>query len=84
MIALNGENETTFKQLLKDGGELLLKPLNLRDPIRPLGGARVIGVVREFTKRFRQTTMLASFTHMPLFGARAFWSRRSMRDRMSI
>ena len=53
VIALNSENETTFKQLVKDGGELLLKPLNPRYPIRPLGSARVIGVVREFTKRFR-------------------------------
>ena len=53
VIALNVENETTFKQLIDDGGELLLKPLNLRYPIRPLGSARVIGVVREFTKRFR-------------------------------
>jgi SOS-response transcriptional repressor LexA len=53
VIALNTENETTFKQLVKDGGELFLKPLNLRYPIRPLGSATVIGVVREFTKRFR-------------------------------
>jgi len=53
VIALNSENETTFKQLVKDGGELLLKPLNLRYPVNPLGSATVIGVVREFTKRFR-------------------------------
>jgi len=53
VIALNSDNETTFKQLIKDGGELFLKPLNPRYPIRPLGIARVIGVVREFTKRFR-------------------------------
>ena len=53
VIALNSENETTFKQLIKDGGDLYLKPLNLRYPIKPLGSATVIGVVREFTKRFR-------------------------------
>lgn len=53
VIALNAENETTFKQLVKDGGDLYLKPLNARYPIKPLGSARVIGVVREFTKRFR-------------------------------
>jgi SOS-response transcriptional repressor LexA len=53
VIALDSENETTFKQLVKDGGELFLKPLNPRYPIRPLGSATVIGVVREFTKRFR-------------------------------
>ena len=53
VIALNGANETTFKQLIKDGGEYYLKPLNARYPIKLLGEARVIGVVREFTKRFR-------------------------------
>lgn len=53
VIALNIANETTFKQLVKDGGDLYLKPLNSRYPIKPLGTGRVIGVVREFTKRFR-------------------------------
>lgn len=53
VIALNGYNQTTFKQLIKDGGELYLKPLNVRYPIRPLGDAEIIGVVREFTKKFR-------------------------------
>lgn len=53
VIALNDDSATTFKQLIKDGGEFFLKPLNLRYPIRPLGTARVIGVVREVTKRFR-------------------------------
>jgi len=53
VIALNSKNESTFKQLIKDGGDLLLKPMNPRYPIKPLGDARVIGVVREFTKRFR-------------------------------
>lgn len=53
VIALNESNETTFKQLLKDGGDFYLKPLNTRYPIKPMGTARIIGVVREFTKRFR-------------------------------
>jgi len=53
VIALNSENQTTFKQLIRDGGELFLKPLNVRYPIRPLGSAAIIGVVREFTKKFR-------------------------------
>jgi len=53
VIALNDANETTFKQLIKDGGDLYLKPLNTRYPIKPLGSAVVIGVVRELTKRFR-------------------------------
>jgi len=53
VIALNEVNETTFKQLVKDGGDFYLQPLNTRYPIKPLDGARIIGVVREFTKRFR-------------------------------
>ncbi|MFL9670869.1 LexA family protein [Variovorax sp. AB1(2024)] len=53
VIAVNHASETTFKQLVKDGGDLYLKPLNSRYPIKLLGNARVIGVVREFTKRFR-------------------------------
>ncbi len=53
VIAMNDANETTFKQLVKDGGDLYLKPLNTRYPIKRLDGSHVIGVVREFTKRFR-------------------------------
>ena len=53
VIALNAQNETTFKQLVRDGGELFLKPLNTRYPIKALGRAKIIGVVREFSKRFR-------------------------------
>ncbi|MDM0015446.1 S24 family peptidase [Variovorax sp. J22P168] len=53
VIVLNKANETTFKQLVKDAGELFLKPLNPRYAIRPLGDAVVIGVVRELIKRFR-------------------------------
>lgn len=53
VIALNAAGEATFKQLVKDGGDLYLKPLNNRYPIKPLGAAKIIGVVREFTKRFR-------------------------------
>lgn len=45
VVAVNGDNEATFKQLIKDGGDWLLKPLNPRYPIKPLGHARVIGVV---------------------------------------
>jgi len=53
VIVLNDANQTTFKQLVKDGGDLYLKPLNSRYPIKPLGAAKIIGVVREFTTRFR-------------------------------
>jgi SOS-response transcriptional repressor LexA len=45
VVAVNGDNEATFKQLIKDGGDWLLKPLNPRYPIKPLGHASVIGVV---------------------------------------
>ena len=44
VVAVNGDNEATFKQLVKDGPDWFLKPLNPRYPIRPLGSARVIGV----------------------------------------
>lgn len=53
VIARNGDNETTFKQLVRDAGEWFLKPLNNRYPLRPLGESSVIGVVRAVEKRFR-------------------------------
>lgn len=53
VIAKNGENEATFKQLVRDGGEYLLKPLNPRYPIRPLGDAKIIGVVVQRLETFR-------------------------------
>ena len=52
VIAKNGD-EATFKQLVRDGADLYLKPLNPRYPIKPLGSARVVGVVREAVKRYR-------------------------------
>lgn len=45
VIAMNGDNEATFKQLVKDGGDWYLKPRNPCYPIKPLGTARIIGVV---------------------------------------
>jgi len=53
VIVLNSKNQTTFKQLVKDGADYYLKPLNTRYPVKPLGNAEIIGVVREFSKRFR-------------------------------
>lgn len=53
VIAKNGDNEVTFKQLIKDGADWYLKPLNDRYPIKPLGSSSVIGVVRESIRRFR-------------------------------
>jgi len=53
VIAKNGDDEATFKQLIKDGADYYLKPLNERYPIKPLGQYQVIGVVRELVRRFR-------------------------------
>lgn len=53
VIAKNQSGETTFKQLVKEGGDWYLKPLNQRYPIKPLGESRVIGVVRAVERRFR-------------------------------
>jgi SOS-response transcriptional repressor LexA len=53
VIARNGAEETTFKQLTKDGGDWYLKPLNPRWPIKPLGKSKIVGVVRAVEKRFR-------------------------------
>lgn len=53
VVAKNGADEATFKQLVRDGADFYLKPLNPRYPIKPLGSARVIGVVREAVKRYR-------------------------------
>lgn len=53
VIAKNGDEETTFKQLIKDGADWYLKPLNDRYPIKPLGNASIIGVLRAVEKRYR-------------------------------
>lgn len=53
VIALVLPSVTTFKQFVVDGGDRYLRPLNHRYPTRLLGDARIVGVVREMTKRFR-------------------------------
>ena len=53
VIAKNGDNEATFKQLIKDGGDWYLKPLNNRYPIKLLGHADIIGVVRQAIMKFK-------------------------------
>ena len=53
VIAKNGDNEATFKQLTRDGADWYLKPLNPRYPIKPLGPSRIIGVVRDAVRKFR-------------------------------
>lgn len=53
VIAKNGDEESTFKQLVKDGGDWYLKPLNPRYPMKPLGKSAIVGVVRAVERRFR-------------------------------
>ena len=53
VIAKSRNGETTFKHLVKDGGVFYLRPLNPRYPIKPLGQSQILGVVREFSKKFR-------------------------------
>lgn len=52
VVAKNGEG-TTFKQLVKDGQDWYLKPMNPRYPIKPLGESQIIGVLRAVEKRYR-------------------------------
>lgn len=53
VVVLKEEKMPIFKMLVQKEDELLLKSLNPRYPVRPLGDGVVIGVVREFSKRFR-------------------------------
>lgn len=53
VIAKNGDHEATFKQLIKDGADWYLKPINNRYPIKPLGTSTIIGVVREAIQKLR-------------------------------
>lgn len=53
VVAKNSDEETTFKQLIKDGGDWYLKPVNDRYPIKPLGQSKIIGVLRAVEKRYR-------------------------------
>lgn len=52
VIAKNGD-EATFKQLIKDGNDYYLKPVNTRYPIKPLGESHIIGVVTEAVYKFK-------------------------------
>jgi SOS-response transcriptional repressor LexA len=53
VISKNEDGETTFKQLVKDGGDWYLKPLNSRYPMKALGKSSIVGVVRAVERRFR-------------------------------
>lgn len=53
-IVKNGHNEATFKQIIQDGADWYLKPINPRYPVKPLPkGAVICGVVRGMERRFR-------------------------------
>lgn len=53
VVRQNGDSECTFKQLVKDGSKMYLKPLNTRYPILEMQEDAVIcGVVREMVMRF--------------------------------
>lgn len=52
VVAGNGD-QATLKKLVRDGNDLYLKPLNPRYPIKPLGDAKIIGVVREAHRKYR-------------------------------
>lgn len=53
VIVKNGDDEATFKQLVRDGADLYLKPLNPRYPIKTLGSSKIVGVVREAVRKLR-------------------------------
>ena len=53
VVARDGEDATTLRQLVRDGGDWFLKPLNSQYPVKPLAGWEIIGVVREAVERFR-------------------------------
>jgi len=53
VVVRNGGGEATFKQLVRDGADWYLKPINPRYPIKPLGSSHIVGVVREMIKKFR-------------------------------
>jgi SOS-response transcriptional repressor LexA len=54
VVRANGDTECTFKQLVKDGNDWFLKPINPRYPVKPLPhDAVIVGVVRGQTKRYK-------------------------------
>jgi SOS-response transcriptional repressor LexA len=55
VIAKNGD-DATFKQFVRDGSSVFLKPLNERYPIKDMTGVtkfRIVGIVREKKSRYR-------------------------------
>ncbi|MFO7761537.1 MAG: LexA family protein [Thermodesulfobacteriota bacterium] len=54
VIAKNGDQEVTFKQLFIDGSDVYLSPLNDRYPVKNITGQniRIIGVVTQKVKEY--------------------------------
>jgi len=53
VIVKNGDDEATFKKLVKDGADWYLKPLNPAYPMKPMSEAmRIVGVVRQRISKF--------------------------------
>ena len=54
IIAKNGDDEATFKQIVTDGGKIFLNPLNRRYPIQDMTGKnfKVIGRVIQKVKKY--------------------------------
>lgn len=52
-VVVKQDDAATLKQLVQDGAEHLLRPLNDRYPIRPLGDGQIIGVVRASSRTYR-------------------------------
>lgn len=50
VIVVMADGAATFRQLIKEDGELMLKPLNPRYGIKPLGDAKVIGIAKRSMK----------------------------------
>lgn len=53
VVARNGDNEATFKKLVKDGVDWYLKPRNPSYPIKLLGDSHIIAVAREAVRKLR-------------------------------
>ena len=54
IIAKNGDDEATFKQIVTDGGKIFLNPLNRRYPVQDMTGKnfKVIGRVIQKVKKY--------------------------------
>lgn len=52
-VIVHSGGQATFKQLVRDGADWYLKPINPQYPTKSLGNARIIGVVREALRKLR-------------------------------